>query len=164
MKITKIIVSITGFLLFFFIKIASAECIISTHWDTEYALKILERSGGLRINNYEQLCEKINKANAKLFITTAGIESEGVYSSHITITLADKNINIFSDLQTGSSTINLWKYRGKTPDQLTVMAINQAVDSFNNRVDQQGNLLIDEAIKSLNISRQKAKHFFQNNK
>lgn len=102
---------------------------------------------GYSFDGYEQVCQKLKKANAAIVIGgSAGILGD-ISFAWAEVSLKDKNTMIFTNEYSGSMTKSNSKANMETAKLLLLEAINGAI----------GNVDFDNAIQSLNESRRQVK-------
>jgi len=110
-------------------------------WSDEVKRALDENGWGFR--NYEQICDKLNAANAALEISGVATVLDGVSVSWASVNLRDKDVPIFTNAFAGAATEGSLDARMEVARDMLGRSIDNAVDAMD----------IDEAIEALDENR-----------
>lgn len=126
---------------------AASACSITYYALSAQVTKSLKASGGFSAKNYDQVCTKLNKANAQLLINTQNGVANGRAVSYAYIMVMDRNLPIVNYRTMGGSAQLSQDATTARSEVLLAVAINEAID----------NIDIDAAIEGLNQARKQVK-------
>ena len=130
---------------------ASAECLITSVRDADTA-KAFQAHGGWTFNDYDRVCMKLKRANARIQITGMAVVlgNKSIGWASLSVIDADSDVST-NDFSSWSTHVNDYASQNKA-DELMVLSINSAADSW---VD------LDKALESLELARQRTKARFR---
>ncbi len=121
---------------------ANADCLL-TLTRTNEVEKSLNQYGGLSTPNFQTICQKINRAKARVVIAANSVVLQGKSIGWASLTLGDLNSQIISSSNASMSTFVNSNASQNVADELMVAAINDALKQWD----------IDRAIASLSQER-----------
>lgn len=121
---------------------ASADCLFTANRTIEVD-KALNQYGGLSTPNFQTICQKINRAKARVVITANAVVLQGKSIGWAALFLADLNSPIATSDHMSMSTFVNSNASQDVANELMVAAINDALKQWD----------IDRAIESLSQER-----------
>lgn len=126
---------------------ANAECTLTSVRDGDVARKF-RQYGGWVFQNFDHVCEKLNRANARLQINANASVLNNQSIGWAVLTVVDRDTGIgTSDYASMNTQVNSYASQNKA-DEIMVAAINAAADEWTS---------IDKALASLDEERRKAR-------
>lgn len=126
---------------------AASACSITYYALDGQVTKSLKASGGFSAKKYDEVCAKLNKANAQLLINTQNGVAVGRAISYAYIMVMDRNLPIVNIHAMGGSAQLSTDASTAKSEVILAVAVNEAID----------NIDIDAAIEGLNQARKKVK-------
>jgi hypothetical protein len=122
---------------------AQADCTLYTQRQPEVS-KLLRDAGGWSFKNYDEVCAKLERANATVVIHSEAVVLDNRSIGWATVMLKDRNNGVMTADYTSSSTkTNSFASQNKA-DALMLEAINDALNEWR---------VIDKAVAELNEAR-----------
>ena len=126
---------------------AHAACVIHSESPSSKIGKMITASAGWTFNNYEEICRKVNAANAEIVILGNSTVLENKSIAWASISIKDRNLPIYSNAFSGVSTmVNSYASQDQA-DKMLMEAVNNAIE----------NLVIDKAVMTLDRARKEVK-------
>ena len=126
---------------------AASACSITFYALNSQVTKSLKANGGFSAKKYDEVCSKLNRANAQLLINTQNGVANGRAVSYAYVMVMDRNLPIVNVFTMGGSAQLSEQATQNMSEVLLAVAINEAIDSID----------IDAAIVGLNQARKKVK-------
>lgn len=126
---------------------AHAECTMSYHAD-QAILAAIKKSGGLELKNFDSLCQKLRRANARIHISAQAEVLNNNSIGWAEVSVLDAKTSIAStDFASTSTFVNAFASSDKA-EQLMVQAAQDAIDNWRS---------LDDALTTLDRERRQVR-------
>lgn len=132
---------------------AYAGCTLNSYMATEQA-QIFHEQGGWNAASFEEKCEKIKRAHARVAISSMGVVLSNMSIGWASLTLLDEKTNVGTTDWANKTTYTNPNASQDQAEALQVVAINDALDKWYE---------LDKAIEALNKARAAARKAYAKN-
>jgi hypothetical protein len=129
-------------------------CIVDYSTSSDHVKSVMKRSNALSFDNYQSVCEKLNRANAALTITGFATVMGGRSVAWSAVGLKDKRLPIIPNDYAGLETIMDGYASSDNAESLLLESINKAVNRLAANLDQ-ALASLDEARQSVNRAKKR---------